>query len=184
VPRRISFVGKAEYIDSWKTRYLFPAMGMIPIDRSGGDASTAALDTAAEVLERGELFGIFPEGTRSRDGILYKGHTGPARLAVRTGRPIYPVGIVGTADIQPPDAKLPKLFKECSIEVGDPVDPARYARNRDDHLVYRQLIDEVMYAIREMTGQQYRDVYATKKADALPSPPAHIGHVGDHAIAV
>ena len=184
LPRRISFVGKAEYLDSWKTKYLFPAMGMIPIDRSGGDASTSALDTATEVLERGELFGIFPEGTRSRDGMLYKGHTGPARLAVRTGCPIYPVGIVGTADIQPPDAKLPKLFKECSIEVGDPIDPSRYAGRGLDHLVYRELIDEVMYEIREMTGQKYRDVYATKKADALPSPPAHIVHVSDHAIAV
>jgi 1-acyl-sn-glycerol-3-phosphate acyltransferase len=184
LPRRISFVGKAEYLDSWKTRYLFPAMGMIPIDRSGGDASTAALDTAAAVLERGELFGIFPEGTRSRDGTLYKGHTGPARLAIRTGCPIYPVGIVGTADIQPPDAKVPKPFRSCSIEIGEPVDPSRYAVRGDDHLVYRQLMDEVMYEIRAMTRQQYRDVYATKKADALPSRPAHVSHVSEHAVAV
>jgi 1-acyl-sn-glycerol-3-phosphate acyltransferase len=116
--------------------------------------------------------------------MLYKGHTGPARLAVRTGCPIYPVGIIGTADIQPPDAKLPKLFKQCSIEVGDPIEPTRYAGRGLDHLVYRELIDEVMYEIRDMTGQQYRDVYATKKADALPSAPAHITHVSDHALAV
>jgi 1-acyl-sn-glycerol-3-phosphate acyltransferase len=184
LPRRISFVGKAEYLDSWKTRYLFPAMGMIPIDRSGGEASTAALDTAAAVLERGELFGIFPEGTRSRDGTLYKGHTGPARLAIRTGCPIYPVGIVGTADIQPPDAKLPKPFRSCSITLGDPIDPARYAAWGDDHIVYRQLIDEVMYEIRELTAQTYRDVYATRTAEALPSPTVHVTHVSDHAVAV
>ncbi|MDQ1426445.1 MAG: 1-acyl-sn-glycerol-3-phosphate acyltransferase, partial [Acidimicrobiaceae bacterium] len=85
LPRRISFVGKAEYLDSWKTRYLLPAMGMIPIERSGGKQSLEALETAAGVLERGELFGIFPEGTRSRDGRLYKGRSGLARLALRTG---------------------------------------------------------------------------------------------------
>ena len=105
VPRNISFVGKAEYMDSWKTKYLFPLMGMIPIDRGGGDKSQAALDTAEAVLRRGELFGIFPEGTRSRDGMLHKGRTGAARLALKIGCPIYPVGMVGTREIQPPDAK-------------------------------------------------------------------------------
>src|SRR6476620_7302834 len=103
LPRRISFVGKAEYMDSWKTRHLFPALGMIPIDRSGGKKSMIALEAAEGVLERGELMGIFPEGTRSRDGYLYKGHTGAARLAVKVGCPILPVGIVGTDEIQPPD---------------------------------------------------------------------------------
>jgi 1-acyl-sn-glycerol-3-phosphate acyltransferase len=179
LPRRISFVGKAEYLDSWKTKFLFPAMGMIPIDRKGGRASTAALEAAEGVLRRGELFGIFPEGTRSRDGVLYKGHTGPARLALDTGCPVYPIGIVGTAEIQPPDAKLPKPFRSCAITVGDPIDPARYAHHPDDHLAYRQLIDEVMFEIREMTGQQYRDVYATKRADALPAEQAHISHVSE-----
>ena len=93
LPRRITFVGKAEYMDSWKTKYLFPAMGMIPIDRIGRRRpASAALDAAEGVLRRGELFGIFPEGTRSRDGVLHKGHTGPARLALDTGCPIYPGG--------------------------------------------------------------------------------------------
>ena len=107
VPRNISFVGKAEYMDSWKTKYFFPMMGMIPSDRAGGEKSQAALDTAEAVLRRGELFGIFPEGTRSRDGVLYKGRTGAARLAVKVGCPIFPVGVIGTREIQPPDAKLP-----------------------------------------------------------------------------
>jgi 1-acyl-sn-glycerol-3-phosphate acyltransferase len=179
MPRRISFVGKAEYLDSWKTRYLFPAMGMIPIDRSGGEASTAALDAAEEVLRRGELFGIFPEGTRSRDGCLYKGHTGPARLAIETGCPIYPVGITGTAEIQPPDAKLPKLFKSCAITVGEPIDPGHYGEHSADHLAYRRLTDEVMFEIRALTGQVYRDVYATRTADALPTAPARVRHVSE-----
>ena len=132
VPRRISFVGKAEYMNSWKTKHLFPMMGMIPIDRSGGLKAMVALDVAEEVLQRGELFGIFPEGTRSRDGLLYKGHTGAARLAMKVGCPIYPVGIVGTDSIQPPDAKLPKLFKRASITVGRPVKVERYAERKDD----------------------------------------------------
>jgi 1-acyl-sn-glycerol-3-phosphate acyltransferase len=96
LPRNISFVGKAEYMDSWKTKHVFPALGMIPIDRSGGDKSASALDTAAGVLQRGELLGIFPEGTRSRDGVQHKGRTGAARLSPDVGCPIYPVGIVGT----------------------------------------------------------------------------------------
>ncbi|MCE2855236.1 MAG: 1-acyl-sn-glycerol-3-phosphate acyltransferase [Ilumatobacteraceae bacterium] len=118
--REISFVGKAEYMDSWKTKVLFPMMGMIPIDRSGGDRSTAALDAAEMVLRRGELFGIFPEGTRSRDGMLYKGHTGAARLALRVGCPLIPVGVVGTWEIQPPDTVMPKFFRECTIRIGRP----------------------------------------------------------------
>jgi 1-acyl-sn-glycerol-3-phosphate acyltransferase len=184
LPRRISFVGKAEYLDSWKTKYLFPAMGMIPIDRSGGVASKQALAAAEGVLRRGELFGIFPEGTRSRDGVLYKGHTGPARLAMDTGCPIYPVGIVGTADIQPPDAKLPKPFRSCAITIGDPIDPSRYSDRPEDHLAYRQLIDEVMFEIREMTGQPYRDAYATKRPDALPAEPSRVRHVSEELVAV
>jgi 1-acyl-sn-glycerol-3-phosphate acyltransferase len=184
LPRRISFVGKAEYLDSWKTKFLFPAMGMIPIDRSGGDASKRALEAAEGVLRRGELFGIFPEGTRSRDGVLHKGHTGPARLALDTGCPIYPVGIVGTADIQPPDAKLPKPFRSCAITIGDPIDPARYSAHPEDHLAYRQLIDEVMFEIREMTGQPYRDSYATKRPDALPAETARVGHVSEEPVPV
>jgi 1-acyl-sn-glycerol-3-phosphate acyltransferase len=107
-PASITYVGKAEYLDDWKTRKLFPAMGMIPIDRSGGSASERALNTAARVLERGELFGIYPEGTRSRTGKLHKGHTGAARLALRCNAPIVPVGLIGTREVQPPDRRLPK----------------------------------------------------------------------------
>jgi len=178
VPRNISFVGKAEYMNSWKTKYVFPLMGMIPIDRSGGTKSRAALESAARVLQRGELFGMFPEGTRSRDGVLHKGRTGAARLAIEVGCPIFPVGIRGTSDIQPPDAKVPKLFRSCSIEVGRPVNPERYQHRADSHLAWRSMIDEVMFEIREMTGQEYRNTYAGKPSEvaepAVAGKPASV----------
>jgi 1-acyl-sn-glycerol-3-phosphate acyltransferase len=170
VPRNISFVGKAEYMDSWKTKYVFPAMGMIPIDRSGGSASQRALNTAEQVLHRGELFGIYPEGTRSRDGDLYKGRTGAARLAMKVGCPIFPVGITGTDEIQPIDAKLPKPGKSCTITVGRPVKPERYAGRGPEHLAWRSMIDEVMFEIREMTGQTYHNRYSGEPEGEAPQP--------------
>jgi 1-acyl-sn-glycerol-3-phosphate acyltransferase len=175
LPRRITYVGKAEYLDSWKTRHLLPALGMIPIDRGGGSASDRALSTAARLLEHGELFGIYPEGTRSRTGKLYKGHTGPARLALRTGAPILPVGIRGTDVIQPPDAKTPKPRGEVEIRIGRPIEVARYRDRSDDRLVLRQLTDELMYEISQLSGQEYVDEYATKRAETLPTETATIG---------
>jgi 1-acyl-sn-glycerol-3-phosphate acyltransferase len=163
LPRRITFVGKAEYMDSWKTRHIFPALGMIPIDRSGGSASQRALDAAAGVLAKGEFFGIYPEGTRSRDGVLHKGHTGPARLALRTGAPLVPVGILGTRHIQPPEAKMPRLFTPCEVRIGRPIRIDRYRDRADDRLLLRQITDELMYEIRSLSGQDYRDEYATSK---------------------
>ena len=176
-PRNISFVGKAEYMNSWKTRYLFPWMGMIPIDRGGGDKSQAALDAAEAVLRRGELFGIFPEGTRSRDGILHKGRTGAARLALKVGCPIYPVGVIGTREIQPPDAKVPKLRGTCTIKIGRPINVERYRHRADDHMVLRQITDELMFEIRELTGQQYVNVYAGKTAETEPTEVAVVARV-------
>lgn len=179
--RNISFVGKAEYMDSWKTKFLFPAMGMIPIDRSGGDKSQAALDTAERVLRRGELFGIFPEGTRSRDGDLYKGRTGAARLALKVGCPIFPVGVIGTREIQPPDAKFPKLRREVTIKIGRPINVERYAnRAEEQHLILRQITDELMFEIRELTGQTYRNVYAGKTAETEPTIAAKVATVSDN----
>jgi 1-acyl-sn-glycerol-3-phosphate acyltransferase len=177
--RQISYVGKAEYMDSWKTKYIFPAIGMIPIDRGGGSASQRALDTAARVLEAGGLFGIYPEGTRSRDGRLHRGHTGPARLALRTGAPIIPVGIKGTDRMQPAGAPLPKPFISCQVNIGAPIDVSRYADRADDRLVLRQLIDEVMFEIRKLSGQEYADTYANKKADA--EEPAKVAALDGHA---
>ena len=167
MPRRTLAVGKAEYMDSWKTRHFFPATGMIPLDRSGGDASKVALDAAAMSLERGDLFLIYPEGTRTRDGYLHKGKTGVARLALRTGAPIIPVGLVGTDRIQPPDRTLPKLGERCEIHIGKPIDVRRYRSRIDDRLLLRQITDEVMFEIGELSGQTYVDVYS---GDRSPGP--------------
>ncbi len=179
VGRRMTYVGKAEYMDDWKTKWVFPAIGMIPIDRSGGDASQRALDAAAGVLDAGELFGIYPEGTRARDGKLHKGHTGLARLALRTGSPIVPVGIIGSDEVQPPDARFPKPFRRVHIRFGRPITVDKYADRSSDRLVLRQITDEVMYEIRNLSGQQYVDTYAGKSAEpeqrgqvvALPERP-------------
>lgn len=170
LPRRVTYVGKAEYLDDWKTRKLFPALGMIPIDREGGDAGERALATAQRILESGELFGIYPEGTRSRDGRLYRGHTGPARLALRAHVPIIPIGIKGAREVMPPDARFPKLRMPVQISFGKPISVERYADRPGDRLVLRQIIDEVMYEIRELSGQEYVDEYANKKNK--PSPAA------------
>jgi 1-acyl-sn-glycerol-3-phosphate acyltransferase len=174
MPRRITYVGKAEYMDSWKTRYIFPALGMVPIDRGGGSAAERALDKAAELLDSGELFGIYPEGTRSRDGNLHKGHTGCARLALRTGCPIIPVGLQGTLEVQPPDASMPRPFRTIRVRVGRPIDVTRYLDRADDRLVLRQITDEVMFEIRELSGQDYVDTYATKTHEDIPVDEAKV----------
>ncbi|MFZ9730863.1 MAG: lysophospholipid acyltransferase family protein [Ilumatobacteraceae bacterium] len=183
-PRNISFIGKSEYMDSWKTRWFFPKVGMIPVDRSGGEKSHAALDAAERVLRRGELFGIFPEGTRSRDGMLYKGHTGAARLAIKVGCPIFPVGIVGTREIQPPDAPVPRLGGRVKIAIGRPIDVSRYVSRGADPMVLREITDELMFEIRELTGQEYRNTYATKKrTETIVAETAEIPRFSEAQIA-
>ena len=176
-PRPVSFVGKAEYMDDWKTRKLFPALGMIPIDRSGGDSAQEALDAAAGVLDAGHLFCIYPEGTRSRTGLLHKGHTGAARLAVRTGCPIIPFGMKGARLIQPPDQVMPRIFRPLEVHFGKPIHPAATDAITDQRLRLRQMTDEVMFEIRELSGQDYVNEYANKKAPVetaasavIPSP--------------
>ncbi len=177
VPRNISFVGKAEYMDSWKTKYLFPAMGMIPIDRSGGERSTAALDAAEAVLRRGELFGIFPEGTRSRNGTLHKGRTGAARLGDEDR--VSDLSRRRHRDRQDPATrrKVPKLFRSCQIKIGRPITPERYANRGAEHIAWRSMIDEVMYEIRELTGQEYVNRYAGEKAETEPTVAARVASV-------
>lgn len=172
LPKPLTYVGKAEYLDDWKTAKLFPALGMIPIDRRGGDHAAAALDAARAVLESGGWFGIYPEGTRSRSGNLHKGHTGAARLAVETGAPIYPVGLIGTREIQPPDQAKPNFFEKATVKIGKPifVDEAKVG----DRAVYRQIIDEVMFEIQGLCGQEYVNTYAGAKAAPVVSTPAPV----------
>lgn len=170
--RDLIYVGKSEYLDDWKTRWLFPALGMIPIDRRGGDHATAALDAARGVLNGGGLFGIYPEGTRSRSGKLHKGHTGAARLAIETGAPIIPVGLLGTAQVQPVDTAMPKFRLPVTVRFGSPIEVGRYRHRVGDRTLYRELIDEVMYEIQALTGLEYVHTYAGKKAAAPATTPA------------
>jgi 1-acyl-sn-glycerol-3-phosphate acyltransferase len=172
LPRRVWAIGKGEYMDSWKTKHLFPAMGMIPVDRSGGDAAKAALDTAATVLDGGHLFMIYPEGTRSRSGNLHKGRTGAARLAARCDAPIIPVGHSGTLAIQPPDTFMMKPNLPCTVRFGEPMRAEDFGDPADPR-VLRVFTDAVMFEIGRLSGQSYVDTYAGKSdtpAGAGPSP--------------
>jgi 1-acyl-sn-glycerol-3-phosphate acyltransferase len=152
VPRRTYFVGKAEYMDSWTTRRLFPAFGLIPIERSAVRQAMGALDVAARALRQGHVLGIYPEGTRSRDGLLHRGHTGVAQLALMTGAPIVPVGLIGTDRIQPVGAHLPRPFRRAEIRFGPAIDPASYGGSprRRRHLLTSDLMD----AIRQLCGRE------------------------------
>jgi 1-acyl-sn-glycerol-3-phosphate acyltransferase len=171
IRRRVTFVAKAEYFDDKKTAWFFRGVGQIPIRREGGSAGERALASATDVLEQGQVFGIYPEGTRTRDGYLHRGHTGVARLALRTGAPIVPVGMIGTDEINPIGRKLPRLFRTVSIRFGSPITADRYAGREQDPLVLRQLTDEVMFELRQLSGYEYVDTYATKKAEDVPVEP-------------
>ena len=153
-PRPVIFLGKAEYMDSRTTKYLFPAIGMVPIKRDAKKASMAALETAADLLRDGQLVGIFPEGTRSRDGYLHRGHSGVAHLAAITGAPIIPVGITGTQRVQPIGAAVPRPFRgPVRMQFGEPIRPAdyRYGGSRKRR---QQMLDDVMASIAAMTDQR------------------------------
>ena len=172
IRRRVTFVAKAEYFDDKKTAWFFRGVGQIPIRREGGSASERALASATEVLEAGGVFGIYPEGTRTRDGYLHRGHTGVARLALRTGAPIVPVGMIGTDEIQPDRrASCPRLFRTVTIRFGAPITADRYAGREHDRIVLRQITDEVMFEIQQLSGYEYVDTYATKKAEDVPVEP-------------
>lgn len=167
--RRINFMGKAEYFDtsSLKGRLVSSFMrgvGTIPVDRSGGRASSAALDAGLAVLEKGEMFGIYPEGTRSPDGRLYRGKTGVARLALVSGVPVIPVAMVNTDQAQAIGQRIPKPVK-VGIVFGEPLDFSRYKGMEDDRFVLRAVTDEIMHAMVKLSGQEYDDIYAaTQKA--------------------
>jgi 1-acyl-sn-glycerol-3-phosphate acyltransferase len=159
VPRRTYFIGKAEYMSSWTTRRLFPALGLIPIERAAARQAMAALDVAVSALTEGHVLGIYPEGTRSRDGLLHRGHTGVAQLAMMSGAPIVPVGLVGTDRIQPVGARVPRPFRRATIRFGPPIDPAAYggsARRRR-----QQLTSDLMESIRLLCGRPTSDDFSS-----------------------
>ena len=170
--RRITFVAKAEYFEDPKTAWFFRAVGQIPIDRGGGSASQRALDAARRVLDEGGVFGIYPEGTRSPDGRLYKGKTGIARLSLQTGAPVLAVAMIGTREAQPIGQVKPNFFMPITIKFSAPMRFDRYADRRDDPLVLRQITDEIMFELRELSGQEYVNTYAKRKDhdDHEPEP--------------
>lgn len=163
VPRKITYVAKAEYFEKWYSRAIFKGWGQIPLDRSGGRASEAALRQALEVLQRGELFGIYPEGTRSPDGRLYRGHTGVARLALQSGAPVVPVGIQGSFEVMPKGARFPRRGA-VRVAFGK---PRRYSRDKlamPEKIAFRLITDEIMFEIQQLSGQEYVDRYAGREA--------------------
>jgi len=177
--RRVTFVAKAEYFDDPKTAWFFRGVGQIPIRREGGSAGERALASATEVLNAGGVFAIYPEGTRTRDGFLHRGHTGVARLAIRTGTPIVPVGLIGTDEVQPVDKRMPNLFRRVTVRFGEALDPERYGDMDQEHLALRELTDEVMYEIGQLSGYEYVDTYATKKAEDIPIEVARVASFED-----
>ncbi len=172
--RRLTFVAKAEYFEQRRTAWFFRALGQIPIQRSGGSASDEALGAATAVLAAGRPFGIYPEGTRTRDGVTHRGHTGVARLARATGAPIVPVGLVGTDEVQPTDKKMPRFLRPVTIRFGAPISAAR-SGDDSDGMALRALTDEVMFDIVQLCSvYEYRDIYATKQAEDVPTEPARV----------
>jgi 1-acyl-sn-glycerol-3-phosphate acyltransferase len=172
--RRITFVAKAEYFEDPKTAWFFRAAGQIPIKREGGSASQRAMDSAREVLEAGELFGIYPEGTRSPDGRLHKGHTGVARLALQCNAPVLAVAMIGTREAQPIGKVVPRLFMPITIKISKPMRFDRYADRVGDPKALRQITDEIMFELRELSGQEYVDSYAARKGALAAADRAHV----------
>ncbi|MFD6937988.1 lysophospholipid acyltransferase family protein [Streptomyces goshikiensis] len=164
--RRITFLAKAEYftgpgVKGRLTAAFFRSAGQIPVDRSGKDAGQAALREGLGVLAKDELLGIYPEGTRSHDGRLYKGKVGVAAMALGAGAPVIPCAMVGTFEIQPPGQKIPKI-RRVTIRFGEPLDFSRYDGLEGERAVLRAVTDEIMYAILGLSGQEYVDRYAAE----------------------
>jgi 1-acyl-sn-glycerol-3-phosphate acyltransferase len=165
IDRPMVFLAKSDYftgkgLKGWATRLFFNAAGMLPIDRSGGKASEASLNTGLRVLARGEVLGIYPEGTRSPDGKMYRGRTGVARMVLKAGVPVIPVAMIDTATIMPIGRRLPRLGR-VGVVFGEPLDFSRFEGMEGDRFILRSITDEIMYELLRMSGQEYQDVYAT-----------------------
>ena len=170
VPRRLVFLAKADYftgagVRGAATRAWFEGLGMLPVDRDDTRAAIASLDTALAVLARGEAFGIYPEGTRSRDGRLYRGRTGVAHLALTAGCPVVPVGLQGTADLQPIGSRLPRPAR-VTLRFGAPIKVAGEYDDIPAGRARRELTDRIMAAIGELSGQEQAGTYNDRGAEA------------------
>ncbi len=171
LPRRMTFLAKSDYftgrgLKGRLTAAFFKGVGQLPVDRSGGKAGEAALSSGLKVLRRGELLGIYPEGTRSPDGRLYRGRTGVARMALEAAVPVLPVAMIGTDKAQPAGKKVPRIMR-IGIRIGAPLDFSRYEGMEDDRFVLRSITDEIMYELMLLSGQEYVDEYATSMKNRL-----------------
>ena len=163
--RPVVFLAKSEYftgkgVKGALTRWFFKATGQLPIDRSGGKASEASLNTGLSVLGQGLVLGIYPEGTRSPDGKLYRGRTGIARMALESKVPVIPVAMIDTEKVQPIGKRLPRI-RRVGIVVGQPLDFSRFDGMEGDRIVLRAVTDEIMYELAKLSGQEYVDSYAS-----------------------
>ncbi|MEY2634816.1 MAG: hypothetical protein RIS75_756 [Actinomycetota bacterium] len=174
VSRKITFLAKSEYftgkgIKGAFMRWFFKSAGQVPVDRSGGRAAEAAVQTAISILNSGNLLGIYPEGTRSPDGKLYRGRTGMARIAIETGVPVIPVAMIGTYEAQPTGQVFPKIMR-IGVAFGEPIDLSGYKDRLRDPAALREATNLVMKALQELGGQEYVDIYATKAKEILANP--------------
>jgi 1-acyl-sn-glycerol-3-phosphate acyltransferase len=182
--RRITFLAKSDYFTTpgfkgWLTKLFMSGAGQVAVDRSGGRASEAALNTGLRILSEGQLLGIYPEGTRSGDGRLYRGKTGVARMALEAGVPVIPCAMVNTHLIQPPGRVRPKIMR-VKISIGAPLDFSRYEGMSGDRFVLRSMTDEIMYELMQLSGQEYVDMYAAK-AKSMTADAALLVEQSDEA---
>lgn len=173
IDRPMSFLAKSDYftgrgLKGWATRIFMQGTGQIPIDRTGGKASEASLNTGLQVLGRGDLLGIYPEGTRSPDGKLYRGRTGLARMALTARVPVIPVVMIGTDDVMPIGRSIPRVGR-VGMVIGEPLDFSRFHGMESDRFVLRSVTDEIMVALQRMGEQEYEDVYASTVKHRRPA---------------
>ena len=176
IRRRLTFLAKREYFTTpglrgWLKRQFFSAAGQVPIDRASASAAQAALDTGIRLLSQGKLLGIYPEGTRSPDGRLYKGKTGVARIALESGGLVVPVAMIGTDKVNPIGSKM-WWPRRLEIRFGKALDFSRYEGLAGDRFIERSITDEIMYALMELSGQEYVDIYAAKAKELLAADAA------------
>jgi 1-acyl-sn-glycerol-3-phosphate acyltransferase len=176
LPRKVVFLAKAEYFNGrglkgLASRVFFSGVGTIPIDRTGGEASERALRSGLRVLAAGKVLGIYPEGTRSPDGRLYKGRTGVARLALESRAPVVPCAMVDTFEFLPRGSFRPQMRIRPGVIFGKPLDFSRYNGQESDRAVLRAVTDEIMQEIQKLSGQEYVDIYAKQAKDQLQPPP-------------
>src|SRR3984893_17371973 len=183
VPRKVVFLGKSEYftgrgLKGLLSKAFFTGVGVIPIDRGGGPASEQAIKTGLRVLADGQVLGIYPEGTRSPDGRLYRGKTGVARLAIESGAPVVPCAMIDTFQFQPPGTLRPNMRFRPGVRFGEPLDFSRYRGQEADGQLLRSITDEIMQAIAKLSGQGYVDIDARQAKPELASGGPGAGGTG------